>query len=161
MRVKVSDLAIGEVFYVDFEEEVTIPSNFMLSDEKSLLKVQAKLTKFTDFVMLEATVSTNINGNCDRCLKPTGTGLNFSVFEKFIEEENDEDEVWLYNGRVVELNEPLAVNTFLHIPMSLICNDNCLGLCHKCGTDLNTGECKCDETGDNQFSDILRGFFPE
>ena len=145
MRVKVSDLSVGEIFYIDFEEEVVIPPDFMLKEEKAKLKVNAKLTKLSDFIMLEAAVSTKITGNCGKCLANVDRDLSFSVFEKFVDQQNDEDEIWIYNGKVIDLNEPLAVNTFLHIPMSFLCSEDCLGLCHKCGIDLNSKKCNCKD----------------
>lgn len=46
-------------------------------------------------------------------------------------------------GGRFDLGELLREQVILAVPMQTICNENCNGLCIKCGQDLNEGPCPC------------------
>jgi len=60
-----------------------------------------------------------------------------------IEEENDGDDRYLYQGDHVELAPMLREHVILAAPMQPLCRENCAGLCARCGKDLNEGPCQC------------------
>ena len=35
----------------------------------------------------------------------------------------------------------------VNLPMKVLCGENCKGICNRCGTNLNHGNCGCDTTG--------------
>jgi len=53
----------------------------------------------------------------------------------------DED---TYAGKEIDLAPAVREQILLHIPPPPLCRDDCLGLCPRCGKDLNDGECGCD-----------------
>ncbi|MFD1907102.1 YceD family protein [Paenibacillus rhizoplanae] len=50
-------------------------------------------------------------------------------------------------------------NFVLHLPDSVLCKADCLGLCQKCGQNLNEGTCSCDNTVIDPRLAALKGFF--
>ena len=40
--------------------------------------------------------------------------------------------------------EQLSEILLLDFPTRVLCSEDCKGLCHKCGKDLNEGDCGCD-----------------
>ena len=53
------------------------------------------------------------------------------------------DDVYLVESDVVELNEILIPELLLDMEMSVVCDEDCKGLCFKCGKNLNLGSCDC------------------
>ena len=45
----------------------------------------------------------------------------------------------------IDLSEDVKEMTLLALPMKHLCDENCKGLCSKCGKDLNEGPCNCKE----------------
>ena len=60
-----------------------------------------------------------------------------------IEEENEGDDRYFYQGDHVELAPMLREHVILAAPMQPLCREDCEGLCARCGKDLNEGPCQC------------------
>jgi uncharacterized protein len=70
------------------------------------------------------------------------------------EPEEQNDDLYYYVGDHLELAPMLREQLILASPMHPLCSDECLGLCPRCGKDLNEGPCRCreEQTG-NPFQD--------
>ena len=51
-----------------------------------------------------------------------------------------------YDGREVDCTAFSEEFVLLSLPYSVLCNESCKGLCHTCGTNLNTDACSCAST---------------
>jgi uncharacterized protein len=91
---------------------------------------------------------------CDRCLDSYRQEIE-SEFNYFLvpepgnkeqEElelmEEDMDVVFISDDKV-NLNEVIKEQLFLSLPVKCLCKPNCLGLCTKCGCNLNENSCEC------------------
>jgi uncharacterized protein len=96
---------------------------------------------------------------CDRCAEDARVSLD-STFELF-EELPLEDEASLEpgllrrRGKVLELDvASLAWEQFLlAMPVKPLCDENCPGLCPRCGKDLREGPCGCSpDDGDPRLA---------
>ena len=54
-----------------------------------------------------------------------------------------DDSVFHFSGDIIDLKDCLVEQILLSLPMRIICNPDCLGLCPECGKNLNTGKCQC------------------
>jgi uncharacterized protein len=93
---------------------------------------------------------------CSRCLEPVAWSVreDFSVeyrrpaampldAEAGLEEE-DLDVAFL-QGDELDLTELAAEQVVLAMPMRIVCQSSCAGLCARCGANLNNdGECACE-----------------
>jgi uncharacterized protein len=59
------------------------------------------------------------------------------------ESEDPNDDVYHYLGDHLELAPMLREQLILASPMHPLCTEECLGLCPRCGKDLNEGPCLC------------------
>jgi uncharacterized protein len=66
-----------------------------------------------------------------------------AALEVEIEPDDQNDDVYYYVGDHLELAPMLREQWILASPMHPLCADECLGLCARCGTDLNAGPCRC------------------
>ena len=95
-----------------------------------------------DDVYIDGTVRCKIVGECARCLKKVERewSCDFSVVYAITRQ--DEDDYLYQNGRV-DLTPAVEDVILTSLPTVIYCKDDCLGLCPKCGKDLNEGPCGC------------------
>ena len=97
-------------------------------------------------------------GECRRCLL-AAAGEVAAGFRELFEDDPTEGESYPLRHEQVDL-EPLAREVvLLELPQAPLCREECLGLCPKCGVDLNEGPCDCvPEDRDPRWAalDVLR-----
>lgn len=88
----------------------------------------------------------------EREVKSTGpTGKRDGVRKKktaappVVEEEEQNDDLYYFTGDHLDLAPMLREQVILASPMHPLCTSGCLGLCARCGHDLNGGACRCGE----------------
>ena len=60
-------------------------------------------------------------------------------------DEEDEDALRIGEDHLLDLSEVVRQYAISDQPMKPLCQDECLGLCLECGTDLNRSGCACNE----------------
>jgi uncharacterized protein len=81
---------------------------------------------------------------CDRC------GVSYDLpmeilFERALSDGPcSDDDVIPLGSDAVTLDEPLTEAFLLELPAYGLCSDECRGLCHRCGRNLNESLCDCD-----------------
>lgn len=96
--------------------------------------------------------------SCSRCLAEftSFVDTSFTIFfrkESAItastEEELELGEMDLlssvYSGDEIDLTHEIEEQVAMEIPSKPLCSDDCKGLCHVCGIDLNTSSCSCSQ----------------
>jgi uncharacterized protein len=113
-----------------------------------------------DHVRATGQVASAVHLTCSRCLAEYELPLasEFTIFYTESTGEELEEEVELsdvelisasYQGEEIDLDFEIAEQVMLEIPFKPLCGESCLGLCSRCGADLNVGECGCDRGGIN------------
>lgn len=151
--------------------EVTAEELGLTNDDASArgpLAVSLDLTNVEGLVAVTGVLEGTIVRECVRCLKQYEDSLAFSVRAAFIpeskpasklpnrvdprkareeaaaaEEEEDLDDQYQYQGNRLDLAPMLREHVILAAPMQPICSHECLGLCARCGKNLNEGPCQC------------------
>lgn len=112
--------------------------------------------KGRDRVLLEGVFATTISLDCDRCLEsfPLPLDIKFAVDFELpgrdpVSKEhccgsNEMDTIVLAEP-VIDVFDVLEQQAFLAVPMKKLCSEECLGLCLKCGKNLNRKQCLCDK----------------
>jgi uncharacterized protein len=88
---------------------------------------------------------------CDRCTAEFEDNYEISFKSIFFishDKNNDEiDESGIHylspDDDKIDLSEDTIENALLTIPMKVLCNDDCKGLCSICGVNKNEEECNC------------------
>ncbi|NLD38487.1 MAG: DUF177 domain-containing protein [Desulfatiglans sp.] len=91
---------------------------------------------------------------CDRCLEPYRLEIEaeFNYFLVPVNNGAGNDELELMEEDIevvfirddkVNLNEVIREQLFLSLPVKCLCRIDCLGLCAKCGCNLNVSSCEC------------------
>lgn len=119
----------------------------------------------TDSVNVVGTLSGEVDMLCSRCLTEVNSKLNIPFAETFkwlkqpILPEDEGEELIYIKDEIVDLIPYVEENFVLHLPDSVLCKADCLGLCQKCGQNLNEGTCSCDNTVIDPRLAGLKGFF--
>ncbi len=81
-------------------------------------------------------------GECRRCLGDASGRMHVAVRELF-EEQPDPDQTYPLDGDKLDLGPMARDAVLLELPLVPLCREGCRGLCLRCGTDLNQGDCGC------------------
>ncbi|SMB94783.1 uncharacterized protein SAMN00808754_1110 [Thermanaeromonas toyohensis ToBE] len=118
------------------------------------VKVEGELTNTGKFIYLKGEASTSLKLRCARCLEtfiyPLEVPLeeeycSEAVFQSLPEEDALRDEVRVYQGDILDLKPAVEEAFILALPMKWVCQEECRGLCPRCGKNLNIEQCDCRE----------------
>lgn len=107
-------------------------------------------------VRIRGRMTTEIVAECDRCLGeaqiPVDAAIDLfyrpaselnSGEEEEVEIDEGEAEIAFYDGKGIELEQIIAEQILLLLPMQLVCKEDCKGICPACGANRNQAECDC------------------
>ena len=102
---------------------------------------------------------------CDRCLEPVSCKIDISYVKDLDMNKTEEDriadldeEVYL-EGCSFDFEKLIYNEILIHLPMKVLCRNDCKGICNRCGANLNMGSCNCDVAElDPRMSKILDVF---
>jgi uncharacterized protein len=57
---------------------------------------------------------------------------------------DDDTEIGFYQGEGLFLADVIKEQVLLALPLKVICQSDCRGLCPSCGANLNHEECRCE-----------------
>jgi uncharacterized protein len=128
------------------------------------VNVDLEIQKRPDHIHVQGTVQGTLQVTCHRCLNTIQWPLEETVDVFLVEGEEPDpsEEIELepndldyefFDGVVIEIDRLVAEQIFLALPVKILCSENCLGLCPRCGANLNEEPCRCEKsTGSSPFS---------
>lgn len=136
-----------EVLSFDLEDE-----NWSLAEP---LVIDAEISNEKQFLQLSGTLSTTVRGVCSRCLKPVETPVACAFAEQLLYAKDVslfshlpvgevEERYFIYDNDTLDLTDIVRERILALLPLKILCAEDCRGLCPKCGTNLNQGQCDCD-----------------
>ena len=149
MVVDVAPLLRGEVKKIDID--------YMLSPEQldgvrfEDAHVTGVLTDNSGYMRLRLRAELVYHGECARCLAPVDGVFSLDFERTVVTEgvlsddalEDDAEEYVVIHGSELDVDEPLSEELVLGFPIKLLCSEDCLGLCPKCGKPRREGDCGC------------------
>lgn len=174
MVLNISSLLAGKKEKIDIDYMLDVSTDDMSGvvnlsgvSFSSPAKVTGVITDNAGYMRMTLSVTLPYVALCARCAKEVGG--EFSIdFERTVVpdgmvedvEEKEEDFVVVQNG-MLDIDEQLAEILLLDFPTRVLCSEDCKGLCHKCGKDLNEGECGCSKVDINPAFAKLLSMFDE
>jgi uncharacterized protein len=111
------------------------------------LELEVQLEGVTEGVLVTASVTGPLAGECARCLEPFTAELKVSFQELFVRDGRDEpaeaeaeDSYRLDGSGLLDLEPALRDAIVLELPLSPLCEETCQGLCVECGVRLADAE---------------------
>ena len=123
-------------------------------DLETPLQAEAKIRKVGQSILIKGSVDTILRLRCVRCLKeftyPLSSTFELTlcpqketVLEEEVDLREDDMESSFFEGGEIHLSEIACEQIFLEIPYQSLCQEDCKGLCPRCGKDLNLSSCNC------------------
>jgi len=156
MILRVSDLTEDGVHIGTLEEPEWLINLPELGSENSAIKLLSKIridlqvTRVLKEVAVVGKIQLSIQSPCSRCVEPVKMELNplislvLSPGNK-IKGEDIDLEHETYQGDEIDLNNYLREQVAISLPVKVVCDETCKGLCTKCGANLNKENCDCEK----------------
>lgn len=131
----------------------------------------ARMRRVNQGLLVDGWVDLTLEQTCARCLKHFEQPMHVTFEERFYPTVDvltgtplppiEEDDVFPIDERhQIDLTEALRQSLLLAIPMVILCQEDCAGLCSQCGYDLNLGPCQCKPEVDIRLN-VLKTLLPQ
>ncbi len=150
MQIRLQELATMPGYRAQFDYTTDLSKEevgFEFPFQKPV-RLEGEVSDDAGAITLSATVYATVTTHCARCGKPVEydkeTDVEFLLVKELENGEEDlRDDVYLVESDAVELDDILIPELIMDMEMSVVCREDCKGLCFKCGKDLNDGPCGC------------------
>jgi uncharacterized protein len=144
-----------------------LPFNFKIAANKIDLDTEGvQIIGDIDVIgeLMKSAAKTDVRGSikapveieCTRCLTPIKRELDIVFDVDFIDRELFPDskethlessdlETDVIDGNELDLTQVAREQILLNLPEQVLCREDCKGICPKCGSDLNEGDCTCSD----------------
>ncbi|MBF8982181.1 DUF177 domain-containing protein [Lutibacter sp. B2] len=149
MKISLTELIEGQKEVLDVEAEEHIEGLNYLGDEVSIIgpmSLKGKIYREDTSLYLDATVEIEAEFICNRCLEKFRRKIVSNVHEELLEEDSGEiDDVYVIRKKMIDVSDIIKNTLILCLPMKIICDESCKGLCLVCGGNLNEEQCDCEK----------------
>ncbi len=124
--------------------------------------------RIEDEIFLNGTVTYKMQLTCARCLNEFDSPYSFPLDlvlqlvpdDRLRQDADEGDEFTMISGSrtTYVLDQHLRDLITLELPMKPVCQENCQGLCPRCGTNLNEQSCTCIIKEDDPRWEALKKF---
>jgi uncharacterized protein len=153
MVLDLTSIISGKVNTLDFEYDIDTDSEesaLIPPDDVSFappVHVKGTVVNTAGYMTLSLTAELEYSTHCARCLKDISGKfiLNFNrtvANSGTLQDEDNDDYVIMKNGKL-DIDRELVEEMLLEFPSKFLCEEECAGLCPKCGKNLNFGPCDC------------------
>jgi len=130
----------------------------VLEDERLLLvqppEVSGEIRREDRRVHVQGRVVARVQLECDRCLKlielPVDSSFDLEYVtqqdyqaQQAVELTEDDLDLTVFDGEVIDIDALVTEEILLAVPDHVLCQENCKGICPKCGADRNSVDCGC------------------
>ena len=107
-------------------------------------------------LVMAGELHTTIHGVCDRCASEFAQDVDLPIdvvlVRELSNEENEDEWVFPLEGDSADLDDIVRTVFVLNLDSKLLCREDCKGLCHRCGKNLNEEVCTCQKELDPRFA---------
>ena len=120
------------------------------------VKAEGMVRNTAGVLVMTGEITTCIHGTCDRCAssfdREIDLPINVVLVTDMANEENEDEWVFPLEGDSADLDDIVRTVFVLNLDSKLLCKEDCKGLCHRCGKNLNDGPCSCQKELDPRFA---------
>ena len=124
------------------------------------VKAEGMVRNTAGVLVMTGAITTCIHGTCDRCASPfdreIDLPINVVLVTEMANEENEDEWVFPLEGDSADLDDIVRTVFVLNLDSKLLCKEDCKGLCHRCGKNLNDGPCNCQKELDPRFAALKK-----
>ncbi len=152
---------VGTVTRYEVREPVPFPGE---DDSLRDLAGTLEMLRTDEGLLVTAHLDCTVSVRCSRCLTDFPLALTIDFQEEFLPTADpstgeplpipEDTDAFLIDGKqMLDLREAVRQYRVIVEPMQPVCQPNCLGLCPRCGYNLNEGPCGCpSQEGDPRWA---------
>lgn len=161
------------MFFIELEpvfnnEGLTKPLDFSLDMSnveyngglpfKAPVYIKGEVKNSTGIVSVSARAEFTLKLTCDRCAAEFDRKFSIPCEHILVTQVNDDsnDELIVVDSLHYDLEPLVTEDILLSLPTKVLCREDCLGICHRCGKDLNDGPCDCGKEYDSRWDALLQ-----
>lgn len=148
MKVLLSDLLSKRDRKKSIDLSLELSNMTYEGDEIKFLepvKVIGELKAEEYTLVINASIKTKLQLNCSRCLGSFIYPIDIDIQERFTNnKESLDDDLIFVSDDSIDINELVESSIVSSLPIKKLCSEDCKGLCHTCGENLNNETCQCD-----------------
>lgn len=168
LKVELKDLLEGEVV-LDFVEDAIQSEIFSKEDDIHFLEKisgHIKFKKAGAMILTDGNLKTSVKLTCGLCLnefdydidvlfrvvyspKPKKIGVEVELTKEDLD-------IAYFSDEFINPSEEIRDAIILDIPFNPRCKANCLGLCPRCGTNLNIEKCSCEKDNGDEDAETWK-----
>jgi len=142
----------GKVSF-DFEPDMSDAVSGSISRIKEPARAAGNVTNSAGVLTFSANVDATCVCVCARCLKEFEDPVHKAISANLTEGGAGENpDGYFLQGDKVDANEIILTEFILDMEDTLLCSENCAGLCQYCGADLNKEPCSCKKEIDPRLA---------
>lgn len=151
MLINLKKFLLSDDLVYNLKDRLAIKDEKFLEENKLNKEVEfdGKFFKVERSLLLEANINYFYSENCARCLEEfenkVTTKFNAIIVDELDEDYEADDMQILIKDSFVDLEEAIKQVVYLSMPMKALCKKDCKGICSKCGINLNTDKCECND----------------
>ena len=120
------------------------------------VRAEGQVRNTAGVLVMTGAIHTTIHGTCDRCANDFDREVHIPIdvvlVTEMANEENEDEWVFPLEGDSADLDDIVRTVFVLNLDSKLLCKEDCKGLCHRCGKNLNDGPCNCQKELDPRFA---------
>lgn len=154
MKLDIDNLRKGDRSTLNLNFSLALDTINSYGDEIHVISpvdVKGKLYVVDCRLYITLEITTDMQAHCNRCLELFVYHFNSSINAEIIDEnlfeyEDDQidDDVIYYKDNMFDLEKLIKEHIMMNIPIKLVCDEACQGLCPKCGARIEKGSCNCN-----------------
>lgn len=148
--LSVSDKSVDVQAVIEMDRFQSKTVNYPISRKAPLLIRLTNTGK--KMVRIETVIDLTLLIPCDRCLEDVEYSMNITINKEIDMNESEMDriqsldELCYIQESSLDVEKLVYNEILVHLPMKVLCNENCKGICNRCGANLNSQTCNCDTT---------------
>lgn len=147
MEISILDLKNGLVKEKEIEDSIFLDKEEFDHEvlENPKFDVNVHLRRDYSGILLSMRYSGELKFTCDRCLSPSELMVEDEFSTNLLEEIEEELGSIFIDENTISIDKLLYDEVYVSLPVSLVCSEDCRGICSDCATNLNVDECKCKD----------------
>ena len=154
MQINVSQLlqeSIGATREVQVDEAAVLENG-----RAHRVRGNCRLLRTQRSILVKCRLNADADLTCSRCLSTFRCPLTMKFEEEYLptvdvvsgaplDTNGDSGSFTINQQHILDLQEAIRQYALLSTPMKPLCDENCAGLCPRCGRNLNEGPCDCPQ----------------
>ncbi|MBR6557892.1 MAG: DUF177 domain-containing protein [Clostridia bacterium] len=154
MIIDISTILTGEKLSLDIdykiekEDAAVLAENLFGAAVTSPVSVTGNIKNNGGCVSLTVSSSFDYESECARCLAPVSGSFTIDLVRTVAATgtiTGDEEDYVIAEEGKIDIDEELCEELLLSFPSKILCDEDCPGLCPKCGKPKREGKCGCPE----------------